>query len=73
MSGFYDIFDWLGGYPYEFAKPEEIFDFYRKRGFVLERLITCGGKMGCNEFMFRRDNESARFTEQSGTSAVSVL
>jgi 2-polyprenyl-6-hydroxyphenyl methylase/3-demethylubiquinone-9 3-methyltransferase len=36
------------------AKPEEIFDLYRKLGFLLEGLKTCGGGKGCNEFLFRR-------------------
>jgi 2-polyprenyl-6-hydroxyphenyl methylase/3-demethylubiquinone-9 3-methyltransferase len=52
MSVFYDWFDWLGGYPFEVAKPEEVFDFYRNRGFVLVRLKTCGYGHGCNEFVF---------------------
>jgi 2-polyprenyl-3-methyl-5-hydroxy-6-metoxy-1,4-benzoquinol methylase len=49
-----DILDWVGGYPFEVAKPEEIFDFYRHRGFVLECLTTCAGGHGCNEFVFTR-------------------
>jgi len=28
MTRWRDIIDWVGGYPYEVAKPEEIFDFY---------------------------------------------
>ncbi len=54
MSPIYDAFDWLGGYPFEVAKPEEIFEFYRRHGFQLERLKTCGGYSGCNEFVFLR-------------------
>jgi 2-polyprenyl-3-methyl-5-hydroxy-6-metoxy-1,4-benzoquinol methylase len=54
MSVVHDWRDWLGGYPFEVAKPEQVFDFYRARGFVLERLRTCGGGLGCNEFVFRR-------------------
>jgi 2-polyprenyl-6-hydroxyphenyl methylase/3-demethylubiquinone-9 3-methyltransferase len=42
----------VGGYPFEVAKPEEVFDFYKKRGFELGRLKTCGGGLGCNEFVF---------------------
>jgi 2-polyprenyl-6-hydroxyphenyl methylase/3-demethylubiquinone-9 3-methyltransferase len=53
MDRWRDIVDWVGGYPFETARPEEIFDFYRHRGFVLERLKTCGGRSGCNEFVFR--------------------
>jgi 2-polyprenyl-6-hydroxyphenyl methylase/3-demethylubiquinone-9 3-methyltransferase len=54
MSRKHDLVDWVGGYPFEVAKPEQIFDFYRDRGFELTRLKTCGGGLGCNEFVFRR-------------------
>jgi 2-polyprenyl-6-hydroxyphenyl methylase/3-demethylubiquinone-9 3-methyltransferase len=49
-----DMVDWLGGYPFEVAKPEAIVRAVRDSGFVLETLKTCGGRMGCNEFVFRR-------------------
>lgn len=52
MSIFHDWIDWLGGYPFEVARPEEIIHFYRKSAFTLERLRTVGGRMGCNEFIF---------------------
>ena len=51
MSPWRDVVDWVGGYPFEVAKPEAIFDFYRERGFMLQRLKTCGGGRGCNEFV----------------------
>jgi 2-polyprenyl-3-methyl-5-hydroxy-6-metoxy-1,4-benzoquinol methylase len=54
MSVTRDWFDWLGGYPFEFAKPEEIFDFLRNRGFTLRRLTTSNSSQGINEFVFRR-------------------
>jgi 2-polyprenyl-6-hydroxyphenyl methylase/3-demethylubiquinone-9 3-methyltransferase len=54
MSRWHDIVDWVGGYPYEVATPDEIFDFYHGRGFSLEKM-TCGRVgLGCNEFVFRR-------------------
>ncbi len=53
MSPWWDVVDWVGGYPFEVAKPEQIFDFYRKYGFRLERLRTEAGSLGCNEFVFR--------------------
>lgn len=52
MSPWRDVVDWVGGYPFEVAKPEEIFDFYRAKGFCLEKLTTCAGGLGCNEFVF---------------------
>lgn len=54
MSWWHDKIDWIGGFPFEVAKPEQIFDFYRSRGYVLETLVTNAGGMACNEFVFRR-------------------
>jgi 2-polyprenyl-3-methyl-5-hydroxy-6-metoxy-1,4-benzoquinol methylase len=54
MSAWHDVVDWAGGYPFEVAPPEAIFDFYRDRGFALEQLKTCAGGKGCNQFVFRR-------------------
>jgi 2-polyprenyl-3-methyl-5-hydroxy-6-metoxy-1,4-benzoquinol methylase len=54
MSMWYDWIDWVGGYPFEVAKPDEIFDFFQARGFDLDRLVTCGSGHGCNEFVLRR-------------------
>ncbi len=55
MSIWYDLVDWVGGYPFEVAKPEEIFDFYRTKGFTLVKLKTCAGGLGCNEYVFVRE------------------
>jgi len=54
MSVVHDWIDWLGGYPFEVAKPEEVFDFFGSRGFELRKLKTCGGTVGCNEFVFAK-------------------
>jgi 2-polyprenyl-6-hydroxyphenyl methylase/3-demethylubiquinone-9 3-methyltransferase len=52
MAAWYDLVDWVGGYPYEVARPEEIFAFYKTRGFDLDYMTT--GGLGCNEFVFTR-------------------
>jgi SAM-dependent methyltransferase len=52
MSAWHDVVDWVGGWPFETSKPDDILDFYRKRGFSLTRLRTCGGGLGCNEYVF---------------------
>jgi 2-polyprenyl-6-hydroxyphenyl methylase/3-demethylubiquinone-9 3-methyltransferase len=52
MNVWYDLLDWLGGYPFEVCSPEQVFDFYRGHGAELRKLITAGGRMGCNEFVF---------------------
>lgn len=54
MSAWHDVVDWIGGYPFEVAKPEQVFDFCRTRGFQLQRLQTCAGGPGCNQFVFVR-------------------
>jgi 2-polyprenyl-3-methyl-5-hydroxy-6-metoxy-1,4-benzoquinol methylase len=54
MSRWHDIKDWIGGLPFEVARPEEVFYFCKQRGFVLEKLTTCGGGKGCNQFVFRK-------------------
>ncbi|HEX8145394.1 MAG TPA: class I SAM-dependent methyltransferase [Pyrinomonadaceae bacterium] len=54
MAITHDWIDWLGGYPFEVARPEEIFSFYHERGFTLDKLITCGGGLGNNQFVFTR-------------------
>lgn len=54
MSPWHDIVDWAGGYPFEVATPEEVFSFFKERGFELERLKTCSGGIGCNEFVFKK-------------------
>lgn len=52
MSWWHDKIDWIGGYPFEVARPEEIFNFFRKRGYDMTALITSNG--GCNQFVFKR-------------------
>jgi 2-polyprenyl-3-methyl-5-hydroxy-6-metoxy-1,4-benzoquinol methylase len=58
MSRWYDLVDWVGGYPFEVAKPEDIFDFCQERGLVLRRLKTVGGGLGNNQFVFLRGDHS---------------
>jgi 2-polyprenyl-6-hydroxyphenyl methylase/3-demethylubiquinone-9 3-methyltransferase len=54
MDPWRDVADWVGGYPFEVAKPEEVLDFCRRRGFELRRMKTCAGGIGCNEFVLVR-------------------
>ena len=54
MSPWRDVIDWVGGYPFEVAKPELIFNFYRDKSFRLDQIETCGGGLGCNQYVFTR-------------------
>ena len=60
MTPWRDVVDWVGGYPFEVARPDAVFDFLRRRGFALERLRTAGGGHACNEFVFRRGTAPPR-------------
>lgn len=53
MNKWRDIIDWVGGYPYEAAKADELFHFFRDRGFSLEKM-KCDGGLGCHELVFRK-------------------
>jgi 2-polyprenyl-3-methyl-5-hydroxy-6-metoxy-1,4-benzoquinol methylase len=55
MDRWHDIVDWVGGYPYEVATPDQIFDFFNSRSFRLRRLKTGGVGLGCNEFVFEKE------------------
>jgi len=55
MNPWYDMIDWIGGYPFEVAKPEEIFSFYKARGLQLESMMTTSSN-GNNEFVFSKSD-----------------
>jgi 2-polyprenyl-6-hydroxyphenyl methylase/3-demethylubiquinone-9 3-methyltransferase len=55
MSHWRDAVDWVGGYPYEVAAPDEIFDFYKAKGFRLSKLRCKNVGLGCNEFVFLKE------------------
>lgn len=53
MSAWHDWVDWVGGLPFEVAKPESVILPLVQDGFRLENLTTVGSGWGCNEFVFR--------------------
>lgn len=58
MNRWHDIIDWVGGFPYEVATPDEIFEFYKAKGFTLQKLKTGSVGLGCNEFVFEKKSEN---------------
>lgn len=54
MSFYYDVIDWLGGYPYEYARREEIINYLKKTGFKCIKFVEPAVPTGCNEFVFLR-------------------
>jgi 2-polyprenyl-3-methyl-5-hydroxy-6-metoxy-1,4-benzoquinol methylase len=53
MDFYYDVIDWVGGYPYEYASVEEMRRLVGP-GFELVRAIPAKVPTGCNEMVFRR-------------------
>lgn len=53
MSVWHDYIDWVGGLPFEVAKPDAVFSFFHDRGFNLVNMTTVGRGHGCNEYVFR--------------------
>ena len=54
MNPFIDWTDWVGGYPFEVATPDEIIEFLGKRKFSLIKSVTISS-LGCNEFVFNKN------------------
>lgn len=54
MDFWYDVIDWVGGYPYEYATPQEIQSFVGEEGFALRHYVSAQVPTGCNEFVFER-------------------
>jgi 2-polyprenyl-6-hydroxyphenyl methylase/3-demethylubiquinone-9 3-methyltransferase len=58
MSLVHDWIDWLGGYPFEVARPDDVRAFCVQFGLTLKRAKDIGVGWGCNEFVFRRSLDS---------------
>lgn len=54
MNFYYDVIDWIGGYPYEYASATRIKQIVRAAGFESENVIPAEVPTGCNQFVFRR-------------------
>lgn len=51
MSLWYDMIDWLGGWPFEVSRPADVLGFLAARDFTPLRVVTVGRRSGCNEFV----------------------
>jgi 2-polyprenyl-3-methyl-5-hydroxy-6-metoxy-1,4-benzoquinol methylase len=54
MSLWYDMIDWLGGWPFEVSRPADIVRLYDTKGFSPLQVVTVGNRPGCNEFVLSR-------------------
>lgn len=54
MDFFYDVVDWVGGYPYEYASKGEIVHLIEPLGFELIHFVPAQVPTGCNEFIWKK-------------------
>ncbi len=60
MSLIHDWKDWLGGFPYEAAKPKRVIWFYENLNYELRRLELTGHGFGNNQFLFQKNAKRAQ-------------
>jgi 2-polyprenyl-6-hydroxyphenyl methylase/3-demethylubiquinone-9 3-methyltransferase len=60
MSGWHDLVDWVGGYPFEVAKPDEVLQRCGGLGLVPRAVRTTTGR-GNNQFVFARPAPRAAY------------
>lgn len=60
MDFYYNVVDWIGGYPYEYGSVDEIVRLVEAHGFQAERVMPAEVPTGCNEFIFRRVDQKTR-------------
>ncbi len=54
MDFYYNVVDWVGGYPYEYASIQETRKAVEALGFTMEKAIPAEVPTGCNQFVFKR-------------------
>jgi 2-polyprenyl-6-hydroxyphenyl methylase/3-demethylubiquinone-9 3-methyltransferase len=60
MEFYYNVVDWVGGYPYEYGTVDEIAALCRPLGLGLQRSVAAQVPTGCNELVFRKDGDAGR-------------
>jgi 2-polyprenyl-6-hydroxyphenyl methylase/3-demethylubiquinone-9 3-methyltransferase len=56
MDFWFDVVDWIGGYPYEYTNPLEVEKFVTAQGFMPGHYIPAKVPTGCNEFVFIKND-----------------
>lgn len=54
MDFYYNVIDWVGGYPYEYASIAETKSLFKELGFDCLKAIPAEVPTGCNEFVFQK-------------------
>lgn len=58
MDFYFNVVDWVGGYPYEYANRDEIVSRLDKLGFDCVKIILADVPTGCNQFVFVKRSSS---------------
>jgi 2-polyprenyl-6-hydroxyphenyl methylase/3-demethylubiquinone-9 3-methyltransferase len=53
MSPWVDLIDWVGGYPFEVARPEAVIDLFARRGLRSLKVISIGKGRANNQFLLQ--------------------
>ena len=54
MSYWHDQIEWIGGYPYEVSKPNDIINFFKRKNCDLMRIKITKG-YGNNIYLFKKN------------------
>ena len=54
ISAWNDLLDWVGGYPFEVARPHEVTQVLQDLGLEVEKSVSVGDGSGNNQFVARR-------------------
>jgi 2-polyprenyl-6-hydroxyphenyl methylase/3-demethylubiquinone-9 3-methyltransferase len=54
MDFYYDVVDWVGGYPYEYASISEMNKIMQNLGFTCVKSVSASTPTGCNEFVYQK-------------------
>jgi 2-polyprenyl-3-methyl-5-hydroxy-6-metoxy-1,4-benzoquinol methylase len=55
MDFYYNVIDWVGGYPYEYASAGQVVDLLRSQLFTIKHINNAVVPTGCNEFIFQKE------------------
>jgi hypothetical protein len=54
LDFYYDVVDWVGGYPYEYIDPGDCIQVMNSKGFTCLRKKDPAVPTGCGEFVFQK-------------------
>ncbi len=55
MNWHHNVIDWIGGYPYEYAGPDEIINYFAGKRIFCEKIANAHG-LACVEYLLRKIN-----------------